>query len=205
MALLILEKDNFSQSATALEEVFKKACQEKEEIEKKLSKSKLLSKKVFKLKTSANFLTERAQNRLKSEIHLHMGFIGISEKLTSQIRMYEDDMKKLQERIKQVKSSKNLLTPEKIADIRKDIERKQEAIEKGISVQKEISLLEKNGNFLVESEIEQLERKLEKLELVFKGIRSASAQADSSFQEGWRFQVCVNFKCQLTILGLKKE
>jgi len=74
-------------------------------------------------------------------------------------------------------------------DYRKEIEKKKAAIDKGISVQKEITLLENNVDFLEESEIEELKKKLEKLELVFKEIQSASAQAENSFQEGWRFQV----------------
>ncbi len=107
-----------SQSATALEEVFKKACQEKEEIQKKLSKSRVLSKKVFRLKMSENYRTEKAQNQLRNDVDLNMGLISTSEKLLFQIRMYEADIKKLKERIEQVKSSKNLLTPEKIVETR---------------------------------------------------------------------------------------
>ena len=167
-----------SQSAQALHQTYTKMFQEKEELEKKLTKARLLSKKVSKLKLSENFMSAADKDLLEKEIRESTEMINKSIELNDQI-------KKLEEQIREIILSDNLLKAEKINQMKKEIQTKQEAIEKASSVNIEIYLVQKNVDFLQDLEIEELQKELEKVHLVFKEILASSAQEiRNSSQEG---------------------
>jgi len=79
-----------------------------------------------------------------------------------------DQIKKLEEQIREIILSDNLLKAEKINQMMKEIQIKQEAIEKATSVRNEISLAQKNVDFLQDSDIEDLQKELDRVQFVFK-------------------------------------
>jgi hypothetical protein len=201
--LILLAKP--SKSAQALQETYTKMFKEKEELEKKLVKARLLSKKVSKLKLSENFMSATDKDLLEKEIRQSTSMIKKSVELNDQI-------KKLEEQIKEIILSDNLLKAEKINQMKKEIQIKQEAIEKAASVSNEINLVQNNADFLQDSEIEELQRELDKVQLVFKEILASSAQdIRNSSQEGMNalLQVLILLKAHLVtvlrncFMGLK--
>ena len=83
----------------------------------------------------------------------------------------------------------------KIFEIKQEIQTKLCSIEKANSVSNEIFVIEKNVGFLTDSEIEQLQIELDKVQHVFKEIQTSSVQdVKNSSQEGINavLQVCLS-------------
>jgi hypothetical protein len=103
--------------------------------------------------------------------------INKSEDLLSEIIL-------LTERIKQIRSSGHLLEPERMNQIKIEVEAKKKALEESYFVRNEISIAEKYVDFLTDFEIKELEKELNNVQLIFKTIQSSLApQGDCSHVE----------------------
>ena len=176
-----------SHSALALQEAYNRTLYEKDELEEKLNNAKLWSKKISELQSSENFLTLAQTVEMDMETRQRTEAINKSEELHNQI-------KKLEERIKYIQESNNFLRIERMNQIKQEIKTKMEAIEKSKSVKNEIAVIQNNVGFLPDSEIEPLQRELNKVQLVLKEIQTSSVQdLKNSSQEGINavLQVCV--------------
>jgi len=171
-----------------LKEFYTKTLKEKEELEKRLTKAKLLSEKISQLKQSENVMSITDQDKLEKEIMKQTLKIAMSKEAYLQI-------KNLEEKINQIRLSGNFLELETLKLVEEEIKTKQGAIEKSTSIRKEISSLQKNVDFLQDLEIDKLQKELDKVQLVFKEIQTSPGEVSKKIsQEEMNAVLQVGFK-----------
>jgi len=160
-------------SVVKLEECFNLTNKEKEDLEEKINIAVNLQKELSELESSDNFLSEVDKEKIRQETSTKEIRLAKSRALNQKIKNVDDYMKRM-------KSSNELLNPDQTDMIKKRIQLKTEKIEKAVAAHKEISIIESSPGFVKPLEIENLKQKLVEIESVFQKIQGQNPKASNN-------------------------
>jgi hypothetical protein len=151
-------------SAAALAKVYNNIKKEKDDLEAKLNKAKILIEKISKLKSGKEFLSENDVSQLDYEISIKTSKINCSSVAELEIRILEEEIDK-------IKSSGRFVPPPEKVQIINQIEAMQMSVGNAAKVQEEISKAEKDSDFCSEEDIEKLQKKFDSFQEVYKKLQ----------------------------------
>jgi hypothetical protein len=155
------------ESAASLEKKYERVQKGKEDLVAKLETAKHLRENIFQLKSRKDFLSQKDLNQLDEDLkRQRLVFFESS--------LAEQEIKKLEEQIAQIKSSGKFLIPTAKVQITNQIEAMQNSLTNAKKVQQEISRAENNSGFCSEAQIEKLQKELNTVQNVLMKLQPSN-------------------------------